>query len=176
MFIITIIQESKDDGHKYIRRVKLNRRRSNKENIDKMGETVVKLERSIERKNTAICLLRKHLGTIDACTDHNPTIQQEDVDTIYCAVLLCDVNRMEAIPIKWVKRFDGARLLNKGLSVTEKYTVFYGPNIRQKPHFQSSTSTIFSLEKSGIYTANILRFFGTFIQLMNIFFIFEIFH
>lgn len=139
---------SRGDGEEYIQRKKFSRRDIDKENIYTMEKTVVKLELSISRKDSAISLLRQDVDTIDICENREElgAVQLETEHTIYCAVFLCEAKKVETISLKWIQNFDSALMLNKGLNTTKKYTVFYSPNDLQKPNYRTPVLTIFSSE------------------------------
>lgn len=138
----------------------MGRRVIGKENIGEIQKTVLKLEDSDERKNMAIDLLKKDANIIDVSEHLEERIPLDVSDTVFCAVFLCDVNRSEAIPSKWIKNFDHSKILNKGLNTTTKYIVYYSPNDCQKADFRTVHRSIYSSREPGVYTANILRIFG----------------
>lgn len=139
-----------------------NHRESNKENIGVLKATAVDLGTSIELKNRKIDELRKDLGVIDVSRTCEKEVFLDVVDTLYCAVFLCDTKTTVAIPTKWIKRFDSANMLNNGLNTKKKHMIFYSSKKQHKADFRTARRTAFSETESGVYIANILRFFGKF--------------
>lgn len=129
----------------------------------------MKLEVTIERENEAIHSLLKKVGTVDVSANREATIRLHVADAVvYCAVFLIDAKVTVAIHSKWMNRFDSAKMLNRGLNRASKHIIFYSTNQNQKAYFRTTPRVSFSATESGVYNANILRFFGKYQPSMNI--------
>lgn len=123
-----------------------------KENKVRMSKNKLILEKSVAEKTAAIRALLKDINVVDVDRHKSPhpgLIRIYAPMRIYCAVMLLGVDNPEVIHTEWIKNFDKAKLLNKGLDCSAKYMVFHSKDENTVPDFGSP-----------LYVANILRFFG----------------
>lgn len=152
---------TKNEAEKFLQQKRRNIRRIEKENIVEMKKKVTTLEISVDKKAAAIRGLLKEANVVDVTTaTAKRPIKFDSVQTVYCAVLLRDAKRMVAVPTKWIKNFDAAKMLNKGINASTKELVFVSRNHLQEADFKIPHCSVFSESEPGVYIGNVLRFFG----------------
>lgn len=147
--------------------------KSQKENINKLNNRCIKLEKELQLKTMSIGTLHKDVGTISLVNDENRVHQQAlnivnpeglaiavSAEVYGAAVLLCNnSNVYVVIKVSWIRNFSKSELLNSGRKSTTKYIVFYSTEIADNADFTLSISSTYS-RRSALYKSNIFKFFG----------------
>lgn len=144
------------------------------ENINWLNQRSIKLENNLQIKTAAINnILSNDVGTVNLSAENivlppvcNLTVNAiasalplgEQPADLYCAAFLVAPSRNVVIKLSWIKDFNTAKSLNKGLKSTNRFIVYYSALVNDEPDFNKPVAC--DINEPALYVANLLKFFG----------------
>lgn len=150
------------------------------ENVDYLNQRRIKLEDNLQWRRAFISNVLKrdvqvvNLGTNSAMSNANqmqidgqlpnedelPDLIEVHTEDLFCAAILIASKLPVVIRLSWIKNFEIAKSLNKGIRSAYQEVVYYSLNIDDAPNFDKPVVCDVMAGQPALYMATIYRFFG----------------